>query len=196
MPTPPLTPLAAAVLRVVPAPERVLEIECGDGEASLFLAREFPTARGRRGRRGRRQPRPRGPDRLQAGQASRRALPGRLLRPRRRPRRPPSGGRDRPRPAPRGLADPGPEPRPGQPRRPRRLAPAARAAPPRARLAGDRERRRRQLLCRPPGGGRFARARRIVWAGRMDIEGTPLVLLVNPSSAGGGTLRPLARGRA
>src|ERR1700755_1222883 len=45
MPTPPLTPLAAAVLRVVPAPERVLEIECGDGEARLFLAREFPTAR-------------------------------------------------------------------------------------------------------------------------------------------------------
>ena len=45
MPTPPLTPLAAAVLRVVPAPERVLEIECGEGEAALFLAREFPTAR-------------------------------------------------------------------------------------------------------------------------------------------------------
>lgn len=45
MPTPPLTPLAAAVLQVVPAPERVLEIECGDGEATLFLAREFPTAR-------------------------------------------------------------------------------------------------------------------------------------------------------
>jgi ubiquinone/menaquinone biosynthesis C-methylase UbiE len=45
MPTPPLTPLAAAVLRVVPAPERVLEVECGEGEATLFLAREFPTAR-------------------------------------------------------------------------------------------------------------------------------------------------------
>lgn len=45
MPTPPLTPLAAAVLRVAPAPERVLEIECGEGEASLFLAREFPAAR-------------------------------------------------------------------------------------------------------------------------------------------------------
>src|SRR6478735_10634408 len=45
MPTPPLTPLAAAVLRVVPAPERVLEIECGEGDATLFLAREFPTAR-------------------------------------------------------------------------------------------------------------------------------------------------------
>jgi|ERR1700710_244579 len=45
MSTPPLTPLAAAVLRVGPAPERVLEIECGDGDGALFLAREFPTAR-------------------------------------------------------------------------------------------------------------------------------------------------------
>lgn len=44
VPDPPLTPLATAVLRVG-APERVLEIECGDGEASLFLAREFPRAR-------------------------------------------------------------------------------------------------------------------------------------------------------
>lgn len=41
---PPLTPLAAAVLHVG-APERVLQIGCGDGEAALFLAREFPTAR-------------------------------------------------------------------------------------------------------------------------------------------------------
>jgi ubiquinone/menaquinone biosynthesis C-methylase UbiE len=41
---PPLTPLAAAVLRVA-APERVLQVACGDGEATLFLAREFPTAR-------------------------------------------------------------------------------------------------------------------------------------------------------
>jgi ubiquinone/menaquinone biosynthesis C-methylase UbiE len=41
---PPLTPLAAAVLHVG-APERVLEVACGDGEAALFLAREFPTAR-------------------------------------------------------------------------------------------------------------------------------------------------------
>jgi ubiquinone/menaquinone biosynthesis C-methylase UbiE len=40
-----LTPLAAAVLRVSPPPERVLEIECGDGDGALFLAREFPTAR-------------------------------------------------------------------------------------------------------------------------------------------------------
>lgn len=41
---PPLTPLAAAVLHV-PAPERALVIECGDGDAVLFLAREFPAAR-------------------------------------------------------------------------------------------------------------------------------------------------------
>ncbi|MBS1886913.1 MAG: methyltransferase domain-containing protein [Actinobacteria bacterium] len=41
---PPLTPLAAAVLHVG-APERVLQVGCGDGEAALFLAREFPTAR-------------------------------------------------------------------------------------------------------------------------------------------------------
>ena len=41
---PPLTPLAAAVLRVG-RPERVLQIGSGDGEAALFLAREFPTAR-------------------------------------------------------------------------------------------------------------------------------------------------------
>ncbi|HEX5713395.1 MAG TPA: class I SAM-dependent methyltransferase [Solirubrobacterales bacterium] len=45
MPIPPLTPLAAAVLQVAPAPERVLEIGCGDGDATLFLAREFPAAR-------------------------------------------------------------------------------------------------------------------------------------------------------
>jgi SAM-dependent methyltransferase len=41
---PPLTPLAAAVLHVGD-PERVLQIECGDGEGTLFLAREFPSAR-------------------------------------------------------------------------------------------------------------------------------------------------------
>lgn len=45
MPAPPLTPLAAAVLRVAPAPERVLEVECGEGDGALFLAREFPAAR-------------------------------------------------------------------------------------------------------------------------------------------------------
>ena len=45
MPAPPLTPLAAAVLRVVPAPERALEIECGEGDGALFLAREYPAAR-------------------------------------------------------------------------------------------------------------------------------------------------------
>jgi SAM-dependent methyltransferase len=45
MPTPRLTPLAAAALRVEPLPERVLEIECGDGDGVLFLAREYPAAR-------------------------------------------------------------------------------------------------------------------------------------------------------
>jgi SAM-dependent methyltransferase len=45
MPSPPLTPLAAAALHVAPPPERVLEIECGDGDGALFLAREFPAAR-------------------------------------------------------------------------------------------------------------------------------------------------------
>ncbi len=44
VPTPPLTPLAAAVLHV-PVPERALVVECGDGDAVLFLAREFPAAR-------------------------------------------------------------------------------------------------------------------------------------------------------
>lgn len=44
MPLPPLTPLAAAVLHVG-APERILQLECGDGEGTLFLAREFPSAR-------------------------------------------------------------------------------------------------------------------------------------------------------
>jgi ubiquinone/menaquinone biosynthesis C-methylase UbiE len=41
---PPLTPLAAAVLHVG-NPERILEVECGGGEGTLFLAREFPSAR-------------------------------------------------------------------------------------------------------------------------------------------------------
>jgi ubiquinone/menaquinone biosynthesis C-methylase UbiE len=44
METPPLTPLAAAALRVG-EPERVLQIQCGDGDGALFLAREFPRAR-------------------------------------------------------------------------------------------------------------------------------------------------------
>jgi len=43
-PSPPLTPLAAAVLHVGD-PERILEIECGRGDGALFLAREFPSAR-------------------------------------------------------------------------------------------------------------------------------------------------------
>lgn len=44
MSAPPLTPLAAAVLHVG-APERILEVECGTGDGTLFLAREFPSAR-------------------------------------------------------------------------------------------------------------------------------------------------------
>lgn len=44
MPAPPLTPLAAAALHVG-SPERVLQLQCGDGEGALFLAREFPQAR-------------------------------------------------------------------------------------------------------------------------------------------------------
>lgn len=45
MSAPPLTPLATAVLRVQRTPERVLAIAADEGEAALFLAREFPTAR-------------------------------------------------------------------------------------------------------------------------------------------------------
>lgn len=41
---PQLTPLAAAVLHVG-TPERILQLECGDAEGALFLAREFPRAR-------------------------------------------------------------------------------------------------------------------------------------------------------
>jgi ubiquinone/menaquinone biosynthesis C-methylase UbiE len=44
MSPPPLTPLAAAVLHVG-EPERILQVECGDGEGALFLSREFPSAR-------------------------------------------------------------------------------------------------------------------------------------------------------
>lgn len=39
-----MTPLAAAALHVG-SPERILQIECGEGEGALFLAREFPSAR-------------------------------------------------------------------------------------------------------------------------------------------------------
>lgn len=45
MPSPSLTAVAAAVLRLPAPPERVLEVECGEGEGVLFLAREFPSAR-------------------------------------------------------------------------------------------------------------------------------------------------------
>jgi ubiquinone/menaquinone biosynthesis C-methylase UbiE len=42
---PDLTAFASALLAVEREPERALEIECGAGDATLFLAREFPHAR-------------------------------------------------------------------------------------------------------------------------------------------------------
>lgn len=44
MSSPPLTPLATATL-AVGRPESVLQVECGEGDGALFLAREFPAAR-------------------------------------------------------------------------------------------------------------------------------------------------------
>jgi len=40
-----LAPLASAVLHVAPSPERILDVGCGTGADTLFLAREFPQAR-------------------------------------------------------------------------------------------------------------------------------------------------------
>jgi ubiquinone/menaquinone biosynthesis C-methylase UbiE len=45
VPSPSLTALAAAALRLPGRPERILEIGCGSGDGVLFLAREFPAAR-------------------------------------------------------------------------------------------------------------------------------------------------------
>ncbi len=44
-PSPSLTALAAAALRVRDLPERILEVGCDQGDGVLFLAREFPAAR-------------------------------------------------------------------------------------------------------------------------------------------------------
>jgi ubiquinone/menaquinone biosynthesis C-methylase UbiE len=44
MASPPLTPLATATL-AVGKPESVLQVDCGEGDGVLFLAREFPQAR-------------------------------------------------------------------------------------------------------------------------------------------------------
>jgi ubiquinone/menaquinone biosynthesis C-methylase UbiE len=43
--SPDLIALAAATLHVAGSPERILEVGCGDGERTLFLAREYPSAR-------------------------------------------------------------------------------------------------------------------------------------------------------
>jgi len=45
MEAPDLTGFARALLDVEGEPERVLEIGCGEGDATLFLAREYPRAR-------------------------------------------------------------------------------------------------------------------------------------------------------
>ena len=45
MEAPDLTEFARALLEIEGEPERVLEIDCGAGEAVLFLSREFPRAR-------------------------------------------------------------------------------------------------------------------------------------------------------
>ena len=44
MASPDLIALAAATLHATRSPERILEIECGSGERTLFLAREYPRA--------------------------------------------------------------------------------------------------------------------------------------------------------
>ena len=101
---PPLTPLAAAVLRVGAARSGCSRSGAATGDGALFLAREFPRARVRgvdrseeavRRAAGPGRPRPRGPGRLQASAAARRCpsptttstWSPRSTRRRRRPRR-------------------------------------------------------------------------------------------------------------
>lgn len=45
MPSPAITALAAALLRLPERPERALALECGRGDSVLLLAREYPSAR-------------------------------------------------------------------------------------------------------------------------------------------------------
>jgi ubiquinone/menaquinone biosynthesis C-methylase UbiE len=45
VPAPTLIALAAGVLQIGDAPDRILEVGCGTGDGVFFLAREFPAAR-------------------------------------------------------------------------------------------------------------------------------------------------------
>ena len=199
MPSPPLTPLAAAALRIAPAPERVLEVECGDGDGALFLAREFPAARVR------------GVDRsaeLVRAATARVGLDpeGRVAFKQGRP-----GGL----PYPDDFFDlvVAVDARPRVAEIVRVLRPGghlilarARGAEPLEGLGGRLARWRlgrlgvETLESAGAGDGSFsvarlrgneAGARRRIGCERMDIEGMPLTLLVNPASAGGKTLKLL-----